>query len=394
MVVNTNRTSSRTSTVLLTHYLAKNQYDELETSLHQLQTSIQREDSGQLLDELVQIAREICLTCDHLQDEASWHRWAADEAERREDALKRSLQTIFDLMNSSELVLSRVTPLQVQNGNGLWHRLQHFLHPTGIRAIHPEKNTFSVAVYCLGDFQVYLHGQPVENWLNRKGKSVFKYLLLHRNKPVPKEVLMECFWPESGQELARNNLNVAIYSLRQTLRKTDPSLSYILFKEDCYLLNPDLNTWIDFEVFEEHFKKGQQLEAVGDREQAAREYVTAESLYQGELFEADRYEDWPSAQRRSLQDSYLYLLNRLSQYFIETKNYTMCAALCRKMLTVDSCLEEAHRRLMQCYIQQGHYYLALRQYHICVAAHQKELDTLPSPETTALYEQVRSTLVP
>lgn len=386
--------SNKPSAVILTRFLAKNQYDELEASLHQLETSIQREDNSPLLHELVQVAREICLACDHLENEASWHHWAAEEAERREDALKQSLRTVFDIIGNSDLALSRVATIQAQNGNGLWNRLQHFLRPDGIKTLHPENNTYSVAAYCLGDFQVYLHGQPVENWLNRKGKSILKYLLLHRAKPVAKEVLMECFWPESDQELARNNLNVAIYSLRQTLRKTDPDLSYILFREDCYLLNPDLNTWIDFEVFEDHFKKGQEYETAGDQEQAVREYITAESLYQGELFEADRYEDWPNLKRRSMQDSYLYLLDRLSQHFIETRNYTTCAALCRKMLVVDSCREDAHRRLMQCYIQQGHYYLALRQYHICVEAHKKELDTLPSPETTALYEQVRSMLVP
>jgi DNA-binding SARP family transcriptional activator len=229
--------------------------------------------------------------------------------------------------------------------------------------------------------------------LNRKGKSILKYLLLHHSKPVPKEVLMECFWPESDQELARNNLNVAIYNLRQTLRKTDPDISYILFKDDCYLFNPEIQLWLDFEVFEKHYQKGKQFEATGHNADAQREFSAAESLYQGELFESDRYEDWPASTRQHLQAAYLYILDRLSQQFLDSGNYTTCEALCQKMLLVDSCREDAHRRLMQCYIRQGHQHLALRQYYLCVEAHKKELDTTPSPETIALFETIRSALL-
>jgi DNA-binding SARP family transcriptional activator len=244
-------------------------------------------------------------------------------------------------------------------------------------------------IYGLGPFQVYLRNRPVENWVNRKARAIFKYLILNHTKPVPKEVLMDCFWAESDAAASRNNLNVAVYNLRQTLHQIDPDCSHILFQDDAYYLNPDLNTWIDFEFFREQFQRGQRFERAGEKAQAIHEYTLAEALYHGPLFEDDRYEEWLDSERKGLENAYQCILNQLSEYYLEEKNYAACMATCNKMLLMDSCWDEAHQRLMQCYDQQGQYYLALRQYHLCVENYQKELETQPSAETTRLYEQIR-----
>jgi DNA-binding SARP family transcriptional activator len=37
----------------------------------------------------------------------------------------------------------------------------------------------------------------------------------------------------------------------------------------------------------------------------------------------------------------------------------------------------------------GHAHLALRQYHFCIDALSRELNLIPSPQTVALYQQIR-----
>jgi len=219
---------------------------------------------------------------------------------------------------------------------------------------------------------------------------IFKYLVAHCERPVAKEVLMELFWPGAHPDAARNNLNVAIYGLRQALREARPSFSHVLFQDDCYLLNPDLQIWVDVEEFMERFRTAQNLERRGELVSAIREYGAAETLYQGEFLEEDRYEDWPIPQRQGLQDDYLSLLDRLSRYYLGQEDYAACATTCGKMLAVDACREEAHRRLMRCYSREGQHYLALRQYHLCVETLQKELEVPPMDETLALYQRIRA----
>ena len=200
---------------------------------------------------------------------------------------------------------------------------------------------------------------------------------------------MELFWPGAHPDAARNNLNVAIYGLRQALREARPNFSHVLFQDDCYLLNPDLRVWVDSDAFAEHLKTAQKLERCGDLNSAIREYRAADALYQGQFLEEDRYEDWLIPQRQQLQDDYLRMLDRVSRYCLDRADYSASVTACTKMLAVDRCCEEAHRRLMRCYSRQGQPNLALRQYHLCVEALKEELDVLPTPTTREIYERIR-----
>ncbi len=103
---------------------------------------------------------------------------------------------------------------------------------------------------------------------------------------------MDLFWPNATPESARRNLNWAIHSLRQTLHKNQPNFSHVLFLNECYLLNPDLQVWVDVDEFKEHIRRAQMLVGGQESTQALREYQAAEVLYQGEFLEEDRYEDW------------------------------------------------------------------------------------------------------
>ena len=203
-----------------------------------------------------------------------------------------------------------------------------------------DQPSAALGVCCLGRFRVYQRDRLVEDWASRKGKLVFKYLVTHRERPISKEVLMDLFWPDSSPDAARNNLNVAIYGLRQSLRQNSPSESHILYQDDCYLINPDLDIWVDVEAFTEHLTRARELEDSAPSD-AIREYHLAEALYTGDFLEEDRYEDWASAQRQQLKDAYLGLLERLSRHYYVLGEYTTCVTQCRKVLAVDSCRERA-----------------------------------------------------
>jgi DNA-binding SARP family transcriptional activator len=230
----------------------------------------------------------------------------------------------------------------------------------------------------------------VEEWPSNRGKSAFKYLLTHRDRPIAKEILMDLFWPDMPPDAARNNLNMAIYGLRQALRAAQPNYAHVLFQDDCYLLNPAMTVWVDVEEFIERYKAGQSLEARASLAEAMREYEAAEGLYQGDFLEEDLYEDWPMLQRESLKDSYLVILERLSRHCLEEKRYAASIRLCQRILAKDDCREDAHRRLMRCYSRQGQRNLALRQYHLCAETLARVLDVSPMQETVALYHQIRN----
>jgi DNA-binding SARP family transcriptional activator len=118
------------------------------------------------------------------------------------------------------------------------------------------------------------------------------------------------------------------------------------------------------------------------------QYGIAEGLYQGDFLEENVYEDWPGLQRTRLRDLYLDTADRLSEHYVQQHEYTAAIALCQKVLVKDNCREEAHRRLMHCYLGQGQRHLAVRQYQVCVETLREQLHLNPSEETVELYQRI------
>lgn len=366
---------------------------------------------GQVLDAV----RFVCIACSRCETDAGWHNRAKADALDRAHELRQELQVLLEFIGRRSQpptrqfsAHSRASVMGTHTGGlpahaaaertpSLWRRIgagfgigpgrstavQRLEHPASRASCHP------IAVYGLGRFRIFHDHLELKDWTNGKGKSVFKYLVAHRERPVAKEVLMEVFWPGAEPCHARNNLNVAIYHLRQALSKAYSPFSYVLFEDNSYLLSQDFRLWIDFEAFRERIEAAHTFERCGDRLAAIREYRAAETLYQGEFLEEDRYESWLVPLRQRLQDEYMQLLDRLSQHYYEQEDYGSSAELCNKMLAIDACCEEAHRQLMRCYSQQGHCYLALRQFQACAEALQQELELEPSEATKILYRRIR-----
>lgn len=390
---------------------------------------------------MVDAAYRISRACRCATDEVEWHRQAYSKAHHRQLQLFQELSAFIDLISAPAArnkegrrdLLSPALAGQDQSVNPVpaeYDRLvqciKDLLEPSPVSEPVPQMTSpqaenvdervlsqaaevdpappgpltteaddsaslthHSLAIYFLSPFRVLLDEQPVVGWPNGKGKSIFKYLVTHRERPIQKEVLMEIFWPEGDPEAARNNLNVAIYGLRKALNKANTDFPYVLFQEGCYRLNPELQVWVDADDFMAHVRKAKECERRSDQAAAIREYRAAEAIYQSEFLIEDRYEDWLIEVRQNFQDTYLAVMNRLSSHYFEQQDYEACVTICAKALAQDSCNEELHRRLMRCYSLMGYTHLALRQFHVCRETLARELNLTPSQETMQLFEQIR-----
>ncbi len=112
-----------------------------------------------------------------------------------------------------------------------------------------------LAVHLLGPMCVAVADLPVEEWPSARCRSLFGYLLTHRQPSPPREVLMEVFWPGSSPEASRNSLNVAVYGLRRTLRSVT-DLPVIEYAGGAYRIHPDLDVWLDAEEFDQRVERG------------------------------------------------------------------------------------------------------------------------------------------
>ena len=256
----------------------------------------------------------------------------------------------------------------------------------GLRPDQPAGHLLTV--HLLGQLKVRLDEQAVDDWPSGRGRSLFKYLVTHRDPWPRREMLMEAFWPEAAPAAARNSLNVAVHGLRRAFRAT-AQVPVVVLEDGSYRLGPQLRLWLDVDEFELHVASGRRLEAAGDLAGAAAGYERALALYQDDFLADDPYEDWPVTLREHLLLAYLDVLDRLSGLYFGQHQYGACVALSRLLVQRDPCREDAHRRLMRCFTRQGQPHLALRQYQACADALHQDLGVDPDPATVALAQQIR-----
>jgi len=241
-----------------------------------------------------------------------------------------------------------------------------------------------------GTFVIELAGEEVGSWRGTKARSVLRYLVAHRERPVAKELLQEVLWPEIEPDVGRRNLHQAVYTLRQTLRRFEATSNLVLFEHDCYFLNPEIPLWCDVEAFEAGCVTGRRHEEAGRTLDAADAYRTCIGLYTGDFLEDASYDEWTMVQRNGLRMAFVEVAHRLGDLLMRRGATDEAIEVSQRLLSVDPADEAAHRRIMSCQHARGQRGLALRQYQACVDAVRLQYSLPPSSETAALLELIRS----
>jgi DNA-binding SARP family transcriptional activator len=260
---------------------------------------------------------------------------------------------------------------------------QEFVQPEH-RAMHSRR---SLDVYLLGSFLVLANGVLIESWPTGKAKMILKYLLLHRDRPVSRDVLMDVFWPDADRAAARNCLNVAMHRLRRTFSPTPGSAAVVELHDGHFRFNRALDIWTDTDAFRSQLGEAHTLDS-RDTRGAIHAYAGCVALYKGELLAEDRYESWLEPFRQQYRDGYLAALDRLSRFHYAEESYLSCIEASVKILMVDGCNEHAHCHLMRCYARLGQPKLAQRQFQQCVSSLARELGILPTVGTNDLYQRI------
>jgi predicted ATPase/DNA-binding SARP family transcriptional activator len=202
----------------------------------------------------------------------------------------------------------------------------------------------------------------------RKVELLLAYLALHAEEHT-REKLASLLWGDSTDKQARDSLRTALKSLRQKLGER-----LLLADREMVQLNPEFPLWVDAPEFVERLTDSPD---------------SGISLYRGDLL-AEFYDEWILPERERLREVYLGALLRLAQEARTRGEWIKAIELAKKVLALDAANEQAHQHLMYCYFGLGNKAAALKQYEECVRALRQELDIEPSPETTALYLEIKA----
>jgi DNA-binding SARP family transcriptional activator len=105
--------------------------------------------------------------------------------------------------------------------------------------------------------------------------------------------------------------------------------------------------------------------------------------------DSTEFEGWVLLERERLKRQVMEALHRLAACLERCGEYGQAQTFARRQIELEPWREQAHRQLMRLLALGGERSAALVQYEACRHLLADELGIQPSPETTALYEEIR-----
>lgn len=242
----------------------------------------------------------------------------------------------------------------------------------------------TLAVRLLGKLSVQRDGQLLDGLNSRRVQEILAYLLLHRPRSIPREVLADMLWPHSTAEQGMKYLRQALWQLKSAL-----GCDVLMVDAEWVGLDSRTDLWLDVQQLERTYTNIRGLPLHELDAQKAQIMREALKLYCGNLLEG-WYQDWCLFERERLQQMYLSLLDKYMAYCEAHGAYEEAVRCGDRALRCDFTQERVHWRLMRLHYKAGNRVAALRQYQRCAAVLREELGIRPSVRTVKLYERIRS----
>ncbi len=203
---------------------------------------------------------------------------------------------------------------------------------------------------------------------------LFVYLLLHRERPVARDLLAYTFWPDGSEDDARANLRRHLHRIHQALPSV-PGRPWIVTDKKTIAVNPDAPIELDVA----------RLEAACAGELAPERAL---DLYSGDLYQGCD-EDWILAPRERFRAGFLDLASQAIGRYRGERRFTEAAALAQRMLEIDPFREDTVRTLMSLRYEAGDRAGALREFEAFRTLLQTEVGAEPMRETLSLRDAIR-----
>jgi predicted ATPase/DNA-binding SARP family transcriptional activator len=248
-----------------------------------------------------------------------------------------------------------------------------------------EEPQVRLRIFALGPARVEKDGVALDSpdWI-QKSRELLYYLLSHPEGRT-KEQIGLALLPEASTAQLRSSFHDTVYRLRRALGGKE----WVAFEKRRYAFGRSLDYSYDVEPFEESFSEGRRLQTEAP-DLAVQHLQKAADLYGGDFLEDVAQGEWAFARQDELRRAYGESLLLLGGLLLAQGRHAEAAEAYRKATVHDRFLEEAHRGLMRSQAALGERGRALRHYEELVVVLEEQLGASPAPETTTLYDSLRS----
>ncbi len=233
-----------------------------------------------------------------------------------------------------------------------------------------------------GRLSVELEGERVE-LPGRQGRLLVAYLVLHRDRPVRRDELVEALWPDGDAPGGSEALAPPLSRVRRAL-----GVERLVGRGELQLVLPD-DAWVDWEVAHDAMRRASA--ALG-----ASDWRAAWGPAQAALAIADRgllpglEAPWIDERRAELADLRVVALEAVATIGARLRGTELAPAerAARAAVEASPFRESARAALMEVLAAGGNIAEALRAYEELRVLLRDELGTTPGPAVVALHERL------
>ena len=214
-------------------------------------------------------------------------------------------------------------------------------------------------------------GQAVK--AGRKALSFLQYLVVHHERSISAEELIEEFWPESSNAPA-GALRRMLCKVRDILEEMFPEEKDLLQTlPGCYIWNPEVSLELDTEQFERLCREAGRKTGE-ERENALLQAV---SLYRGDFLAAND-SSWATGPRQYYRTLFLDAGKALLPLLEKKEKWLELLSVCEQAYRVDFTVEDFTVFQMRALMALGQPEQAMERYGIFRDRLQEEFQTEPS----------------
>ena len=251
-----------------------------------------------------------------------------------------------------------------------------------------KKEKLKVRANLLGGFETIIGGGKLTEDMSRSKNlwNLFAYILLHRDRLIPLEELIEVLWGEDDCSNPSGALKTLMYRTRVLLEPfTGGNIQLIKSQRGSYCWNGDVECSVDAEEFDTLCRAA---ETTGDDEQKLECYRKAVALYKGGLLPKFASELWVVPLSTRYHNEYIDAVRKLSAMLAERELYDEMAEVCAHAVEVDPYDESLHAMYIRALVKQGKDASALEYYDRTTDMLYRNLGIRPSEELASLYNEI------
>ena len=247
----------------------------------------------------------------------------------------------------------------------------------------------AIQISMFGDFRIQVGDNLIDDRISRSHKMwvLLAYLIIHRQRHISQEELIETLWPDEDNDNPANALKTLLYRTRATIASViGEEVQLILSQRSSYSWNLHLDCKIDAEEFDQLVTKAADR-TLPDEDRKAY-YHDAITIYQHDFLPKLSDQMWIVPLSTYYHYLYLDTVFAYGELLQDAQEYARLVDLCNLAIQIEPFEEKLYIMLIKGFLSLGNTTAAVSTYEKATDLLYKNLGVRPSDSLRELYQDI------